>query len=177
MTIKYTIEEEDFLSYQFFFLSENKRFNLINKYMKYILSAVFVIQAISTFSRGDATLGGFFIFLATLCFLYLDKFYNKRIKKLLLKSIRQNSANRFGTKEELQFNADFLNFIYADGESKIETSALVEIVEIKTHFFIKIAQNQAYVLPKRELNNIDELKTNWQELGITLVDKSELSFV
>lgn len=176
MIIKYTIEEEDFLTYQFFFLHENKKYNILNKSLKYIMGLIFVFQAINSFGAGNTTMGGVFIFFATLSFLYLDKFSKRRIKRLLLKTIRQNNANRFGTTEKLEFTPEFLNFNYISGESKIETQSILKIVEIKTHFFIKIAKNQAYVLPKRDLNNVDKIKSNWEQLNIELVNLGDLTF-
>lgn len=74
----------------------------------------------------------------------------------------------------LEFSNDFIIGRNDGSESKIATTELEEINEIRSAIFIRIKGGQAFVVPKDKIANIDSVRERLKELAAYLKINYEL---
>jgi YcxB-like protein len=172
MTLKYSLNQNDFLQHQLFLASKTKSIkNRMNRTWL-ILSIAFLMIGIS-FYKNDNFNFYFFIFFSILTLLFYPFYQKYHYKNHYLKHININYKYRFGVVSSLIFNENTIDSISEIGESKLNYTAFDEIDEIEKYFFLKIKTGGGIIIPKTEIENVEEFKIilnnlikkyNWKEI-------------
>jgi len=113
------------------------------------------------------------IILFAFCMCLLPSFNKWNRKNQYRKFVRETYKDNFGKLYTLSFNQDFIGLHNSSAESKIKLSDVDEVVETIKYFFVKLKTSASIIIPKEELENVDELRT---EL-ISVAGKAHAKFI
>ncbi len=84
----------------------------------------------------------------------------------------ENYSKRFGQLEHLEINSDHIFARDKTGEGKINISEIENVSETQSHFFIKITTGVSLIIPKTKIKNSEEIKTQFENLKIPIIDET-----
>lgn len=172
MILKYKIEEKDFLDFQLFTASKSERINK-KKRNGWILLTIGSLAAASYFYANQNTaMTIYFAFVAIIFGLFYPRYFKWRYYKHYKTYIKENYSKRFGQIETLEINDDSISSKDKTGEGKINLSEIEKVDETDKHFFLKISTGLSLIIPKKELNNTDEVRTKFKVLGLPVNDET-----
>ncbi len=177
MKLEFALEENDFLNYHLFSISNNKKAKKIEKTGKLVLTGFFIYFGLNFFNTGNIELAIVFGVLAILVIIFFNKLYKHHIKKHQLKIIKSSYSKRIGEKETMEFTSDYLITEDKTGQGKTKLSEIECINEIPNNFFIKLSNNSSFIVSKKELKNIDDLKEKWKSLNIPIIEHLNWEFL
>lgn len=158
MELNITLEEKDFLEHQLYSASKSPN---IRKQRRKVFIYMIIICVIATSLIYFLTdnFPTFLVIFYTLFLLLYTFFQKKRYINHYKRYISENYKERFGMNAKLIFTENRLVEESKLGESKVNYESLSEINEIKDYHFLKLITGGCYIIPKREIDNITELKT------------------
>jgi len=149
MVIKIALFEDDYLTYQLYTASKNKRTKNKRTQSWLIITGAFSIFAVFFKQNNNLFLTYYFVILAvlSLCFypFYQRYYYKRQYKKYVL----DNNANSFGKEVIIDIDADYLQTKSIGSEGKISTSGIAQLNEIGSHYFIKLNSGSSLIIPKK----------------------------
>ena len=176
MKISYTVVEYDFLMFQYFNASQSKRINKKISNRTILFMIIFGILSIMFFIIKMTTPGIIYLVLALLIALFYPKYIIWRHKKHYASYIKEHYNTRFNQTENLEFTGSNLILDNEFGNSSIKLSKLNTVSETRDHFFIKVTNGSAIILPKSELDDEAIVKDKFVELGLTIEDHLDWSW-
>ena len=172
MKLEYSLTNEDFLEHQLYEASKSKRVKSKRFKTRIITPIIYLILGLVSFASGYKILFPLIMFLFAILW-YL--FYPTRSRKIHIKHynnhIKDTYKNRINKPIEIEFNKDYVYIEDNGSESKIKTSELKSLIELKNHFLIKLKTDLSLIVPKREINNIDVFKTLFVNLNIPIIEE------
>lgn len=157
MTLEYSIKEEDFLNFQLFTTSHNKRIQKRKNLVWIttpIVTGIATILAIVSKNYGIAI---YFGLIAITCALFYPRYFKWRYKKHYKTYIKENYVKRFGQSAILEFRENTIYSKDLTGEGTLNVSQIEQVHETGNYFFIKISTGLSLILPKRALKNLAEV--------------------
>ncbi|MCF8714524.1 YcxB family protein [Joostella atrarenae] len=170
MKLEFILEENDFLDYHLFSISDNKNSKKIEKIGKFVLAGLFLYFGLNLYNSDNIELAILFGVLAVLSILFFNKFYKSRMKKHQLKIIKSTYSKRIGEKETMEFTPDYLITEDKTGQGKTKLSEIECVNEIPNNFFIKLSNGSSFIVSKKGLANLDEFKKKWKALNIPIIE-------
>ncbi len=170
MTLTYTLEEEDFLALHLYFTFEDEKSIKHLLKIKFILVGLFVFIGLNSYNSNNSIIALLMGVFSILTFIFFKKIFKFKIKKLYSKTIRSSQAKRLREKETISFTSDYIIITSKIEEHKTKTSEIQNSIETKDHFFIKSAQNSYFIIPKKDIDNLDLVKNNLKKLNIDNVE-------
>lgn len=168
MTINYKLNENDFLTYQLFIASQSKRIQKKRKRSKVLIPMVYSAIALLFYFQNSYSMSIFFLIISVLWFFVYPLWEKQHYLKHYQGFIQENYKDRCGRTVTLELTNDFILAQDNGSESKVLTTELQEICEIPTAIYIKLNGGQAFILPKNEFTNLNDLKTQLNELATHL---------
>lgn len=165
MNIQYQLNREDFLQHQLYGASMKK--SIKKKRWKSWLMSTFIFVVLSgVFYHYEVFMMAYYFAAFAIITLIFYPFYQKRLyRKHYEKYIDENFKNSFGHSVEVRFNdSDLLASDYT-GESKINYSSFEKIIEISSHFFLKLMNGSMVIIPKSEMENEEEVRDTLRSLS------------
>jgi hypothetical protein len=173
MTLNYSLTEQDFFEYQLHTYSHSKQ-NRKKFYLSYVLvvivSSVFVAVSIQREDYRATVFTGIW-FLLTLVGYPL--YYRYQIKKHFKKHIKENYSKRIGNKIQIEFKEDHIYVQDQTGEGKTFYTAIEQVEETSNLFLPKLGPSQAFLIPKRSVENIEWFRDKFSEVGINILPRTE----
>lgn len=168
MILEYKIEEQDFLDFQLFTASKSDRINKKKRNGWILLTMGSVVMALYFYLNENVAMTIYFGLVAIACGLFYPKYFRWRYKNHYKTYIQENYSKRFGQVETLEINNDWIFSKDKTGEGKINISEIERVDETNNHFFLKISTGLSMLIPKKQLENVDELRENFEEIGLTV---------
>ena len=166
MKIHYDLGADDYLTYLLYVASQSEPAKKKRIRLKIIFPVIYLFTGIYfLIANKDYSV---FIGLFTLAVLWfvlfpkLEYLYRKRQYKSLVKGYYPH-----GKKESLtlEINDDYIQVKDDTNEGKISTSEIESIDEIRTMLCIALKEGDVFIIPKKELNNLDNVKKRLIELS------------
>ncbi|MDD2798577.1 MAG: hypothetical protein PHV20_08300 [Bacteroidales bacterium] len=165
MTINYKIEENDFLTHQLFLASKSDRVRKKRFRNKVVVTIIYLFMGLVSFISGNIDSAKGSVIIALLWF-FLYPLWEKRHYIRHYKSfLRENYEERFGKKVSIEFINDFILIKDNASEGKLLTTEVQEIHEIPSAIYIRLKGGQSIILPKQEIDEIENLKDRLNELA------------
>jgi hypothetical protein len=168
MMLTFSLTEDDFYEYMLHTYSHSKtnkkKFHLSHALVIFI-SSIFVILPLTKKDYRTAIVTG--IWLLACIFLY-PTYYRYQIKRRYKKHVKENYAGREGSSIRLEFNDDHLFVKDRTGEGKTFYTAIEKVQETPAYFFLKLSASKAFILPKRELNQVEVVRNKITEKGLEI---------
>jgi hypothetical protein len=89
--------------------------------------------------------------------LLYPSYERKKYIKHYEKHIEENYKNRFGKLESLEFEEKQILSKDYTGEGKLFLSEIEELNEIKDYFFLKFNSGVSLIIPKRGIDNLEQM--------------------
>ncbi|OOQ58054.1 hypothetical protein [Mucilaginibacter pedocola] len=161
MTIKTILSEEDYLAYLLYSFSKNKQSRANRRRSWLVISGMFFV--IGYMFYGSNNFYSYYFFGAGVISLIFYPLYQRyHYKKHYRKFVQDKLGYRIGKEGTINFGPEVIATEDVTGESKINTSEVAEIIEISTHYFVKLNSGDGLVIPKTATGNpnfLDELLT------------------
>ena len=172
MTLEYKINEQDFLDFQMFTASKSDRINKKKRNGWILLTVSSIVVALYFYLNQNTAMTVYFGLVAIACGLFYPRYFKWRYKKHYKTYIRENYSKRFGQVETLELDNNYIFSKDKTGEGKINLSEIERIDETRNHFFLKISTGLSLLIPKKELEGIDELREKFKAIGLAVNDET-----
>ncbi|CAM3868828.1 MULTISPECIES: YcxB family protein [Flavobacterium] len=172
MKIQLSLYKNDFLEYQLYTDSKNKRISKKKRNTWLMLTSSFLLFAVITFYYHDKQHSYLLFIITIITFLFFPFYQRKQYKTHYSKHIEENYYNRFGQESTLNFEEEYITSNDANFETKMNYTAFEELNEIKDYYFIKLKTGGSLIIPKNKLTNSEEFhleinkiadKFNWKK--------------
>ena len=163
MKIEFSLSENDFLTYNLYFASKNQKRKELLK-LSGFLSLLMIIFIIFNFQNINlqGSIIPLLIFVFIVFYVFLGR--NLYLKKILKSNVRKCHQQDFGKMILMDINENFIFDKQDENESKTSVSELTEIISIPTLFLLKVRENKAFIIPKKQIN-VNEVESFLRELS------------
>lgn len=173
MKIEYSLDKSDFLTYQLYAATKSKNIKKNRRNARLIPPVFFIIVGIYLSFRDNSPIGlVIFFVLSVLWFIFYPKYQKYKYEKHYKKHIDENYANRINISTTIEFDKEYITSINKIGKSKIKTSEIRKMIELKNHFLFDLLDKQALIIPKIAIEDIESFKTEMRRLNISNEDKT-----
>jgi len=172
MKLTYLVDENDYLEFLMYNSSKSEQHKKSRMRSRIIISAVCLAVGAWLYSGGLIIAAAVYVFLGVLAFLFYHKYSKRRYKRFFEKSVAERYTSAVNQTLEIELTPEYINAIDDTSESKVKTSAVLDLIELKDHFLFRLSAVQSFVIPKRCLDNVDEFRQYVQGLGIAYIDDS-----
>lgn len=170
MKLEYVLEQDDFVNYHLFLISESKKSKIFLNFMRVGITVAFLFMSYKIYNQGRMFLAVIAGCVAISFFLFFDKLYKSKLKKFYLEIVKKDYANKIGKLETIAFENEYLIANTKSGVGKIKLLEIEIINETQNNFFINISNNSTLIIPKRGIENIELVKQKWKDLKIPMAD-------
>lgn len=168
MTLKYSLDEDDFLQHSLFTATKSERIKKKRrKNWIMVTSAVFCLALIFYFSENMHEVYYWLIFGVITLFFY-PSYEKYQYKKHYQKYIAETYKNRFNETSTVIFDEDNIETSDRTGEMKINLSEIEKIIETTKYFYLKMKTGETLIIPKFKIENLDNLRNILEKLAIKL---------
>ncbi|RDW17394.1 YcxB family protein [Oceanobacillus chungangensis] len=161
MKINYNLTEDDYLKFNLFHMKNSKSV-MRSLNIQRFLTPVFFILISYLFSKIAETpfLFAFipFFIMSILWIIFYPKFFYKTIIRNVKKMIREGQNGGLIGEHHMIFTKDEITESTSTDETKVKWSGIQAFKEDNDYFYLYNSSVSAYILPKRELTNVDEVK-------------------
>lgn len=171
MVLEFKIQEQDFLDFQLFNASKSDRINKKKRNGTLLLTIGSLLVAIYFYFKQYLAMAIFFGVMAIIYALFYPTYFRWRYKNHYKAHIKEHYSKRFGQLEKIEIKEESIFATDKTGESSIRIKEIEKVDETSHHFFIKISTGLSLIIPKRELENCDELRSKFQSLGLAIHDE------
>ena len=172
MKIDYNIEKEYFIDFQLFTASKSERIRKNKNRGWIILLILFIFLFINFYNNGNIGFAIYFGIISIICLLFYGKYFKRNLRKHYEKFVTENHTKRFGQPVSLEINSDFIYTKDKVGEGKISISEIENVSETQNHFFIKISTGVSLIIPKKKIQNSNEINRQFESLKIPIIDET-----
>ncbi len=165
MNLKFSISEDEFLTFQLYTLS--KSLNVLKKMKRGQIFATIlgIILAFNLFISDAFWPGTVMLVVCIGIYLYYPQYHKWRMKRNFKRYIHINYKDRFEQSEELTFHNKGVLSKNISGEGEIPKAELTELVEISTIFLLRMKNGASIILPKGQIDAL-KLKAQVKKLGL-----------
>lgn len=151
----FTLEENDFLTFQLFAASKSQRIKRKRLWGWIITTITFLV--LSYLFADKTFLRNYFLVLSVLSAFFYPIYNRWRYKRHFQRYVKEVYKNRGDGSVKFTIIDDYIETVQGDNESKIKLSELSEINEINDYFFLFLKNGQGLVVPKYKIGNVGQL--------------------
>jgi hypothetical protein len=177
MIYTYYLQENDFLTHQLFIDSKYKNSRKNRLRTSFTFAIIFLLLAVYFYLQENQDMMIYFLGVGLLSMIIFPFYLQWRYKKHYQKHVRRNFGASFGKKLFLEFSEEHIIGKDEDGsEMKINYSQIDAFHELPDHYFIKLNNGTAIVVPKVALSNHEEFQSEYKKvakkLGLEIEDNT-----
>lgn len=165
MTIEYSIDEQDFLTFQLFTASKSETIRKRRFRAKFFPVMMYIALGALMYVYGKPDLTIIFGLLTIIWFFMYPLREKRQYRVSYEKFIRDNFKDKLGQQASLIFHNQYLINKDQISESKVQYNQLEQITEIPELILIKLREGQTFILPKNKVGNLEEAKLYLKELA------------
>ncbi len=172
MNINYQLTNSDFLAYQLYTSSKSELHKKRRFRSRIIIPIIYILFGLYLANKNeDNGIGILFAGIGILWFAFYPMYAKWRYKRHFTKHVEENYKNRINKPVKIDFDENSVNAKDFTSESRINGTELKELIEIKDHFFIKLATDLSLIVPKHSILDQMEFKKRVIGLGAEYIDE------
>ena len=166
MIFEFTLNENDFLTFNLFVASKSERIK--KRRLRSRLAAPIVQAAFGLVFLFDHKIlpGIIFLAFAPVWYFIYPLWEKKYYTRSYTAFIRENMGALINKTVSLEFTDDFILAKESGNEGKIAYSEMESIHEIPSTIFIRLKGGKAFIIPKDQISNLEALKSILKELAL-----------
>lgn len=161
MEINYRLTEEDYLIFNIFHIKNSKIAMRALNIQRFLTPIIFLILSYVFSKVGDTpflVLFITFLIISILWVIFYPKYFFSRITRHAKKMILEGKNDGLLGEHHLIMTEDGISDSTANGETKVTWSGIKNFKEDKYNLYLYNSSISAYILPKRNLNNVEEIR-------------------
>ncbi|MHC0038246.1 YcxB family protein [Pseudoneobacillus sp. C159] len=162
MELKYNLTEKDYLNFNLFHMKNSKSANkalMIQRIFTPITLLLFG-YVLSLISDIPLTISlPIFLLFAILWYIFFPKYFYSHVVKQVRKMTREGRNDDLLGEHILHISDEGLIDTTKNGETKVNWSGIKDFKEDQHHLYLYNSAVSAYILPKRDIPNVEELKS------------------
>lgn len=162
MELKYTLTEQDYINFNLFHIQNSKMATKALKIQRYTIPVLYLVLAYIFATIGDSSyILSFIIFsiFGILWFVLYPKFYYRTVIRNVKKMMKEGRNEGLLGEHHMLLTSEGIVDNNTTGETKVAWSGIQEVKEDKNYLYLYNSSVSAYILPKREITNLEELKS------------------
>lgn len=152
MVATITLNEDDFLTHSLYVTSKSRRIKANHIKSWLIISGTFLLLGAVFIEINNLFLAYYFLILAGVSLVFYPFYQRYRFKKHLKKAVLEACAKKIGIECVIDIQPDHINLRDALSTTDLNTSAIDEVIEISSHYFIKTSIGESLIIPKKMID-------------------------
>lgn len=173
MTLKYQLDQTDFLQHQLFLASKTDRIKKKRTKSWLIVSGTMFLLGFLFYKSDNSFLSYYFLAFGIVTLIFYPLYQRQQYKNHYAKFIADTYKNRFGQTANIHFSENAIETNDISGDSKINLSELENVTETGDYFYPSLKTGGHLIIPKSKINDVSQLR---QELR-QLCEKLKISFI
>ena len=169
MEIYYELTEEDYINFNLYHIKHSKMGKRALTLQRFLSPLLFIIVAYLYAVIGDLPFLPLFItffVMSILWIIFYPKYFYGLIARNAKKMIKEGKNDGLLGNHQLKFMEDGLVDTSANKETKVTWAGITSIQEDDGYIFLYNSSVSAYILPKRELDHVDDVRQYIQSKGV-----------
>ena len=162
MEIRYNLTEEDYLNFNMFHVKNSKAVKRTLNMQRFLTPIIFIIASF-VFSKvgGMSFLGVFITFLVVsiLWIIFYPKYFYSYVIRNTKKIIKEGKNDGLIGEHHMILSEEGIIDATSNGETRVSWFGIQTLSEDKHNIYLYNSSVSAYILPKRELDDVEEIKT------------------
>lgn len=162
MEINYNLTEEDFINFNLYHIKNSKTAIRSLQLQRMIGPLIFLISSYVFSKIGDVPFIGLFItfsIISILWFIFYPKYFYNHIIRHVKKMIKEGKNDGLLGEHRMMISEEGIVDSTTNGETKVNWSGIKELKEDGNYLYLYNSSVSAYILPKRELRNVDDMRS------------------
>ena len=162
MEIRYSLTEEDYLNFNMFHIKNSKTTKRALNMQRFLMPIIFIVLSYVLSKVGNMSFFGLFIALLIVSILWIifyPRYFYSYVFRNTKKMIKEGKNDGLLGEHLMILSEEGIIDSNSNGETKVTWSGIKTFKEDEHNIYLYNSSVSAYILPKRELNNIDEMKT------------------
>ena len=165
MKFIYTLNENDFLNHQLYLASKSERIKRNRLKNRLWVVVAFLSLASLFYVKNDIVLLWYFLVAALIAGVFYP-FYSRRLyRRHYQKFIRENYEHKIGKEFALHLDSEKLWSKDELSEGSLSLSALRDIVEVPTAFYLKTSSSSALLLTKNQIGDLNAVRAELESVS------------
>ncbi|MCM3693607.1 YcxB family protein [Neobacillus niacini] len=169
MEINYRLTEEDYLKFNMFHINNSDSANKSLKTQRFATPFVYIIFAYIFANIADipflyALIP--FLIVGILWVIFYPKYFQTRILSQTKKMIREGKNEGLLGEHTMTLSEDGIVDSNPKGETKVNWSGIIKLTEDDSNLYLYNSSVSAYIIPKREVNDLEGLR-NFMKTKLT----------
>lgn len=161
MQIKYSLTEEDYLNFNLFHMKNSNTAKKALKVQRYLIPIVYMVVAY-VFARvlDGSYILSFSIFgiMGILWIIFYPKYHYNFVLRQVKKMIKEGKNEGLLGEHLMTISEDGIHDANPQGETKVSWSGIQDMKEDEQNLYLYNSAVSAYILPKREVQDLEELR-------------------
>ena len=161
MKINYSLTEEDFLNFNMFHIKNSKTAIRALNMQRFITPIIFLILSYVISKVGNISFLELFItflIVSILWIIFYPKYFYHHIIRHVKKMIKEGKNDGLIGQHSLNMTEEGIVDSTSFDENKVTWSGIKAFKEDKKYFYLYNSSVSAYILPKRDLHSVEEIR-------------------
>ncbi|MCJ7842473.1 YcxB family protein [Lederbergia sp. NSJ-179] len=161
MEIKYNLTEEDYLNFNLFHVKNSKTAKKAMKMQRFLIPIVFIVIPYVLSKMGDMSLFGLlipFLLISILWIMFYPKYFYHYVIRHTKKLIKEGENDGLLGEHRMILSEEGIVDSASNRETKVTWSGIKTVKEDKHNIYLYNSSVSAYILPKRDLDDVEEIK-------------------
>ncbi len=162
MEIRYNLTEEDYINFNMFHAKNSTTVKRALNLQRFISPIIFIILSFVLSKIGSIPFLGLFItflLVSVLWIIFYPKYFYSYMIRNSKKMIKEGKNDGLLAGHHMILSEEGIVDSNANGETKVTWSGIKTLSEDQDNLYIYNSSVSAYILPKRELDDVEEIKS------------------
>ncbi|PAQ15594.1 YcxB family protein [Bacillus sp. FJAT-42315] len=162
MEINYNLTEEDYLKFNMFHVKNSKAVKRVLNMQRFLTPILFIIVSFVLSKVGSVPFLGVFItflVISILWIIFYPRYFYFYVIRNTKKMIKEGTNEGLLGEHHMVLSEEGIIDSTSNGETKVTWSGIKTISEDKHNIYLYNSSVSAYILPKREVDDVEEIKT------------------
>lgn len=162
MEIKYSLTEEDYLTFNLFHIKNSKTAKRSLDIQRFLTPVIFIALSYILSKLGNLSFLGLlisFLIVSILWIIFYPKYFYSYVSRHTKKMIKEGKNDGLLGEHRMVLSEEGIVDSTSNGETKVAWSGIKAFKEDKHNIYLYNSAVSAYILPKRELDDVEGMKT------------------
>lgn len=162
MELRYNLTEEDYLNFNLFHFKNSKAANRALNIQRFLSPIIFMAFPFVLSKMGNMSFAGLFISFLVVSILWIvfyPRYFYSFVMRNTKRFIREGKNEGLLGEHRMLLTEEGLVDSTTNGETKVTWAGIQAIDEDQYYIYLYNTSVSAYILPKRDLENVEAIKT------------------